>query len=38
MFVGQGGPLVHQTVYDFNDAVLPVASSIFARIVDDRLG
>jgi len=37
MFFGQGGPMVHQTVYDFNDAVLPVASSIFARIVEDRL-
>lgn len=35
-FLGVGGPMVHQTVYDFNDALLPVAADIFARIVEIR--
>ena len=35
MFLGQGGPMVHQTTYDFNDALLPVAASILCGLVHD---
>lgn len=38
LFLGQGGPMVHQTAYDFNDALLPVAAGVFERIVRVRLG
>ena len=37
-FLGQGGPMVHQSVYDYNDALLPIAASIFLEIVERRLG
>ncbi len=38
LFLGQGGPMVHQTVYDFNDALLPIAAGVLVRIVEQRLG
>ncbi|MCH2077376.1 MAG: M20 family metallopeptidase [Rhodobacteraceae bacterium] len=35
LFLGQGdGPSVHNTGYDFNDAVSPVGASFFARMVE----
>ena len=35
LFLGQGdGPSVHNTGYDFNDAVSPVGASFFARVVE----
>ncbi|MEM1232731.1 MAG: M20 aminoacylase family protein [Pseudomonadota bacterium] len=35
LFLGQGeGPTVHNTRYDFNDAVAPVGASFFARLVE----
>ncbi|MEM1373049.1 MAG: M20 aminoacylase family protein [Pseudomonadota bacterium] len=35
LFLGQGdGPTVHNTHYDFNDAVAPVGASFFARVVE----
>jgi len=36
-FVGQGGTMVHQTAYDFNDDLLPNVASVFARIVEAKL-
>lgn len=38
LFLGLGGPMVHQTAYDFNDDLLPVAASVMAAVVEDRLG
>lgn len=38
MFLGVGGPMVHQTAYDFNDALLPVAADVFTRLVETRTG
>lgn len=38
MFLGQGGPMVHQTAYDFNDELLAVAASVFCEVIADRLG
>jgi amidohydrolase len=37
LFLGQGGPMVHQSVYDFDDALAPVAASVLTRIVEQRL-
>jgi amidohydrolase len=38
LFLGQDGPMCHNPGYDFDDALLPVAGSIFVAIVADRLG
>ena len=37
LFIGQDGVMCHHSTYDFDDALLPVAASIFARIVQRRL-
>lgn len=37
VFIGQGGTMVHQTAYDFNDALLAPVASMFVKIVEDRL-
>lgn len=29
---------IHSTAYDFNDNALPIAASLFVRLVEDRLG
>lgn len=35
LFIGQGdGPGVHHPAYDFNDEILPVGASFFARLVE----
>lgn len=36
LFLGQGGCMVHQTAYDFNDALLPLAATTLARIAEAR--
>ncbi len=36
LFLGQGGSMVHQTVYDFNDALLPLAAEALVRIAQAR--
>lgn len=38
MFLGQESAMCHNPAYDFDDRLLPVAVSIFARLVSDRLG
>jgi amidohydrolase len=35
---GEGGCLLHNPHYDFNDAVLPLGASYWARLVEMRLG
>jgi hippurate hydrolase len=35
---GEGGCEVHNPGYDFNDAALPLGASLFARLVEKRLG
>lgn len=37
LFIGQAGVLCHDAHFDFDDTLLPVAASIFARIVERRL-
>jgi hippurate hydrolase len=37
LFLGQGGPMVHRSEYDFNDALLPVAAEVLVRIAEARL-
>ena len=37
LFIGQNGVMCHHPTYDFDDALLPMAASIFARIVQRRL-
>lgn len=37
LFLGLGGPMVHQTAYDFNDDLLPVAAAVMHAVVEDRL-
>ncbi|MFC2966557.1 M20 aminoacylase family protein [Acidimangrovimonas pyrenivorans] len=38
LFLGQGkGPMVHETNFDFNDAVAPVGASFFARLIEKAL-
>jgi amidohydrolase len=34
---GEGGCEVHNPGYDFNDAILPLGASLFARLVEKRL-
>ncbi len=36
--VGEGGCEVHNPGYEFNDAVLPLGTNFFARLVETRLG
>ena len=36
LFLGQGGCMVHQTAYDYNDALLPLAATTLARIAEAR--
>ena len=42
LWLGQaGGPsacMVHNPRYDFNDEVLPIGASLFANMVETRLG
>jgi hippurate hydrolase len=35
---GEGGCLLHNPHYDFNDAALPIGASFWARLVETRLG
>lgn len=37
LFIGQAGVMCHDAHFDFDDQLLPVAASIFARIVERRL-
>lgn len=37
-FIGQGGVMVHEPTYDFDDDLLPIGASIFAHIIDGKLG
>ncbi|MBL8269503.1 amidohydrolase [Steroidobacter sp.] len=37
LFIGQSGVMCHHATYDFDDALLPIAASIFACIVQRRL-
>jgi len=34
---GEGSCLVHEPTYDFNDDILPIGASIFARLVERKL-
>ena len=34
---GEGGCEVHNPGYDFNDAILPLGASLFARLVEKKL-
>lgn len=36
LFLGQGGCMVHQTAYDFNDALLPLAAATLIQIAEAR--
>jgi amidohydrolase len=36
--VGEGGSMLHNPHYDFNDEVLPVGASYWARLAEDVLG
>lgn len=36
LFLGQGGSMVHQTSYDFNDALLPLAATTLVSIAASR--
>jgi hippurate hydrolase len=36
LFLGQGGPMVHRSEYDFNDALLPLAAEVLVRIAEAR--
>ncbi|RKF17625.1 amidohydrolase [Altericroceibacterium spongiae] len=38
MFFGQNSAMCHNPAYDFDDTLLPVAASIFARLIQQRLG
>lgn len=38
IFLGQDSVMCHNPAYDFDDALLPVAASIFATLVRQRLG
>lgn len=38
LFLGQESQMCHHPAYDFDDALLPVAASIFATLVRQRLG
>ncbi|WP_101926158.1 MULTISPECIES: amidohydrolase [Luteimonas] len=38
LFLGQDSAMCHHPTFDFDDALLPVAVSVFARIVQRRLG
>ncbi len=38
LFLGQDSAMCHNPAYDFDDALLPVASSIFVTLVRQRLG
>lgn len=38
LFLGQESAMCHNPAYDFDDRLLPVASSIFVNIVEQRLG
>lgn len=38
IFLGQDSPMCHNPAYDFDDGLLPVAASIFATLVRQRLG
>lgn len=38
LFLGQDSAMCHNPAYDFDDTLLPVAASIFATLVQQRLG
>jgi hippurate hydrolase len=38
LFLGQESAMCHHPAYDFDDALLPVAASIFVTLVRQRLG
>ena len=38
LFLGQDSQMCHHPAYDFDDGLLPVAASIFATLVQQRLG
>ena len=38
LFLGQDSAMCHHPTFDFDDGLLPVAASVFARIVQRRLG
>lgn len=38
LFLGMAGDMCHHPTYQFDDALLPVAAAVFARIVARRLG
>ena len=38
LFLGQESAMCHNPAYDFDDALLPVAASIFVTLVQQRLG
>lgn len=38
LFLGQDSAMCHNPAYDFDDALLPVAASIFVTLVGQRLG
>jgi hippurate hydrolase len=38
IFLGQEGAMCHNPAYDFDDTLLPVAASIFATLVRQKLG
>ncbi|PHR90969.1 MAG: amidohydrolase [Robiginitomaculum sp.] len=37
-FLGQGGTMVHEPTYNFDDDLLPIGASIFAHVIDAKLG
>jgi len=37
-FLGQGGVMVHEPTYNFDDDLLPIGASIFSQIINDKLG
>ena len=38
LFLGQESAMCHNPAYDFDDKLLPIASSIFVNLVQQRLG
>jgi hippurate hydrolase len=34
---GEGGRMLHNARYDFNDAILPIGASYWARLVETSL-
>ena len=37
-FIGQGGVMVHEPTYNFDDDLLPIGASVFVQIIKDKLG